>query len=337
MVMCLRRSLFVLVSALLCAAGCSREQPAGSGPTKTAAPALRKVVFQTDWFPQAEHGGFYQALVQGYYAQAGMDVEIRSGGPGVGIKVPVAKGEVDFGMNRSDDVMVVASRGMPLLMVAAIMQHDPQGLMVHEDSPVKSFRDLKGRSVNANIGMTWIPYLQKKYALKFDLKPNTYGLATFLAEKETIQQCFVTNEPFFAQQQGVRVRVLPIAESGYDVYHVIICRRELARLAPDVVRAFVAASIRGWSDYLAGDPTAAHAEIIKRNPQMSREQLEYSRGELLIRGLVTGDRAKGEDIGQLSLARLAEELDVLLDLKIMDAPVAIGAVATREFLPPPRP
>eukprot|EP01035_Chromulina_nebulosa_P067371 gene67371-92299_t len=124
--MCLRRSLLVLSSALFFAAGCSREQPAASGGTKAPAPALRKVVFQTDWFPQAEHGGFYQALAKGFYAQAGMDVEIRSGGPGVGIKVPVAKGDVDFGMNRSDDVMVVASRGMPLIMVAAIMQHDPQ-------------------------------------------------------------------------------------------------------------------------------------------------------------------------------------------------------------------
>ena len=67
---------------------------------------------------------------------------------------------------------------------------------------------------------------------------------------------------------------------------------------------------------------------------MTREQLDFSRGELILRSLVTGDRTKGEDIGQLSLARLAAELDVLLELKVMDVPVAIGAVATREFLPP---
>lgn len=323
-----------LICAILFAGGCSRERPAEAAVATK--PELRKVVLQTDWFPQAEHGGFYQALARGFYAQAGLEVEIRSGGPGVGIKVPVAKGDVDFGLNRSDDVLVLASRGLPLVMVGAVFQHDPQALMVHETSAVKSFKDLKGKSVTASVGMAWIPYLQKKYRLKFDLKPNTYGLAGFLADREAVQQCFVTNEPFYALQQGVAVRTLPLTEAGYDVYHVIICRRELVRLAPDVVRVFLAASFRGWRDYLDGDPSPAHAEILKRNPQMSRELLEFSRGEMLIRSLVTGSREAGEDIGQLSLARLATQLDVLLDLKITDTPVAISAVATQEFLPPVR-
>jgi len=322
----------LLLLAVVCAAGCAREKRAeGARP---GAPALHKVVFQSDWFPQAEHGGFYQAWAKGFYRQAGLEVEIRSGGPGVGIKVPVSTGAVDFGMNRSDDVMVVASRGLPLVMVAAVLQHDPQALMVHEDSPVKSFKDLKGRAVTASVGMTWIPYVQKKYRLSFDLKPNTYSVAGFLADKDSIQQCFVTNEPFYAQQQGVRVRTLPLAESGYDVYHTIICRRDLVRHSPELVRVFVAASIRGWRDYLDGDPGPAHAVILERNRHMTREQLDFSRGELILRSLVTGDRTKGEDIGQLSLARLAEQLDVLLELKVMEVPVAIGAVATREFLPP---
>jgi NitT/TauT family transport system substrate-binding protein len=325
----------MLLAVWLLAAGCAREKPAEVNAGKSA--GLRKVVFQTDWFPQAEHGGFYQALAKGYYLQAGLDLEIRPGGPGVGIKLPVSTGEVDFGMNRSDDVMVVASRGLPLVMVAAVFQHDPQGLMVHEDSPVKSFKDLKGRAIIANVGMTWIPYIQKKFGIRFDLKPNTYSVAAFLADKNAVQQCFVTSEPFFAQQQGVRVRTLPLAASGYDVYHTIICRRDLVLMAPEVVRAFVTASVRGWRDYLQNDPSPAYTLILQRNAQMSRELLEYSRGELLLRSLVTGDRALGEDVGQLSLARLAQQLDVLLDLKVMDSPVAITAVATRAFLDEPVP
>jgi NitT/TauT family transport system substrate-binding protein len=317
--------------ALLIAAGCGREQSAANAPL--AKPQIRKVVFQSDWFPQAEHGGFYQALAKGFYRSAGLDVEIRSGGPGVGIKVPVATGDVDFGMNRSDDVMMVVSRGLPLVMVAAVLQHDAQALMVHESSPVKSFKDLKGRTVTANLGMTWIPYLQKKYGITFELRPNTYSLAGFLADQSTIQQCFVTNEPYYAQEQGARVRSLLLAATGYDVYHAIICRRDLVRHSPDVVRAFVTASIFGWRDYLENDPTPAHQLILSRNVQMTPERLAYSRGELMLRGLVTGDRQLGEDIGQLSLRRLAEQLDVLLELKVMDTPIAISSVATRDFLP----
>src|SRR5258708_8847147 len=74
--------------AALCVAGCGR--PASSGATPSEAPAvpgLRRVVLQTDWFPQAEHGGFYQALAKGFYREAGLTVEIRPGGNAVGIKL----------------------------------------------------------------------------------------------------------------------------------------------------------------------------------------------------------------------------------------------------------
>ena len=312
-------------------AGCARQ---AARPETPADAPLRKIGLQTDWFPQAEHGGFYQALAKGFYREAGLSVDIRPGGNGVGIKLPVAKGDADFGMYRSDDVIVAASRGMPLVIVAATMQHDPQALLIHADSPVNSFRDLAGRTVTAPLSMTWIPFIQKKYGITFDLKPANYALASFLADPTAIQQCLVTNEPFFAQQHGVRVRTLALADSGYDVYHTIFCRRELARMEPAVVRAFVAASIRGWRDYLTGDPAPAHGLILKRNAQMTPEQLAFSRSELILRGLVSGDAARGEDIGQISLTRLSEEIDVLLDLKLLDSPIAVSAVATREFLPP---
>lgn len=322
----------LLLAALV--TGCGQKEP---GATAGGVPTPRKVVFQTDWFPQAEHGGYYQALAKGYYAQAGIDVDILSGGPGAGIKLKVVRGDADFGMLKSDDIIVAASRGLPLVMVAATLQHDPQAVMVHADSPVKSLRDLKGRVVIASASMTWIPFIQKKYGITFDLKPNTYGLGDFLANPEAIQQCFLTNEPFFVRQHGQQVRTLPIADAGFDCYHVIFCRRELVRGSPDVVRAFVHASIRGWRDYLQGDPAPAHTLILRRNPQMTPELLDFSRSELILRSLVQGDHAKGEDVGQLSLVRLAEQMQLLLDLKVLDAPIGITTVATKDFLPPAPP
>lgn len=320
---------------VLLAVGCGRETP-GRTPKTTAegtAPALRKVVFQTDWFPQAEHGGFYQALVKGYYREAGLAVEILPGGPGAGIKLKVARGDADLGLNRSDDVILAASRGMPLIMVAASMQHDPLALMVHAASPVKTFKDLQGRAVVGNVGLAYFPFLERKFGITFEKRQNTYGLGEFLANPEMIQQCLVTNEPFFARQHGKQVRTLSFAEAGYDNYHAIFCRRELTREAPEVVRAFVGASIRGWRDYLEGDPKEANAEILKRNAQMTPELLEFSRGEMLLRGLVHGDREKGEAIGQIALGRISRDIDLLQELKVLEVPVAVAHVATKDFLP----
>ena len=319
----------------LLVAGCGRQEtaPTGASPSTPVPGTLRRVVLQSDWFPQAEHGGYYHALVHGYYAAAGLAVDIWPGGPGAGIKLKVAKGEADFGMNRSDDISVSASRGLPLVMVAAGLQHDPLALMVHAASPVRSFPDLQGRVVVGNVGLAYFSYLENKYGLRLEKRQNTYGLGEFLANPEIIQQCVVTSEPFFAQQHGRAVRTLPLAEAGYDSYHVIFCRRELIRTAPETIRAFVAASVRGWRDYLAGDPAAVHAEIMKRNPQMSAELLAFSRGELINRHLVTGDPAQGERIGALSRARIERELATLRELKILEVPVTFEQVATTEFLP----
>ena len=323
-------AIFLVVAATLLGSGCARKEA-------SAAPAgLRKVALQTDWFPQAEHGGFYQALAKGFYREAGLDVTLLAGGPGAGINLKVAKGDADFGMNRSDDLILAASQGMPLLIVAAVQQHDSQVLLVHESSPVKTLEDLAGRTVTASLGMAWIPWLKQSRGIEFALRPQTYGLAGFLADPEAIQQGLVTNEPFVARERGVKVRTLAIGESGFDSYHALFCRRELARAEPEVVRAFVAASIRGWRDYLDSDPAPAHALILERNAQMTPALLAYSRGELIARGLVRGNAADGEAIGQIELHRIARQIEILRKLGILQHPMAAESVATKEFLPQAR-
>ncbi len=313
-------------------AGCARE--AAVPPPITARPALRKVRLQTDWLPQAEHGGFYQALVRGYYAEAGLDVDILPGGPGATIRPRVATGEVEFGMNRSDDTLAAIGQGLPLVIAGAFLQHDHLGLLLHANDPAKTFADLNGRTITAMVGLTWIPFVQKKYGITFNLRPSTPGLTTFLADRMEIHQCLVTSEPFFATQQGVATRTLAIADSGYDAYHVIITSRAFAHDYPADMRGFVAASLRGWDDYVRGDPTAAHTEILRRNRDMTPELLAFSRGELVKRGLVHGDPAKGDVFGKLRADRLAVQIAALHEFGVTAKSAAPSEVATPEALAP---
>jgi NitT/TauT family transport system substrate-binding protein len=329
----MRRSLRFAAALLLIAgvAGCARQEPAAA---RAGGPALRRVVLQTDWFPQAEHGGYYQALARGFYREAGLDVELWPGGPGAGIKLKVARGDADFGLLRSDDLILSVSRDLPLVMVAATMQHDPQALMVHDASPVRTFKDLDGRAVIGNVGMAFYPYLESKYGIRLVRRQNTYGLGEFFANPETIQQCLVTNEPFFAAKAGHKVRTLPLTAAGYDCYQALFTRREVIRQSPAMVRAFVHASIRGWRDYLEQDPEPADDLILRRNPDMTRELLTFSRQALIKDAYVRGDPAKGEEIGRLSPARIAAQVDTLLKLRILDRRIEVTDAATTEFLPP---
>lgn len=315
-----------LVLALVALGACARG-PEPTPPAPASAPPRTRVTLQTDWFPQGEHGGFYQALAGGHYAAAGLDVEIWPGGPGAGIRLKVARGDADFGMLRADDVLLAASRGLPLVMVMATLQHEALALMVHADSPVRAFPDLAGRTVIGNVGMAWFPYLERRFGITFEKRQNTYGLGEFLGRPDLIQQVMVTNEPYFARAQGREVRWLGLAEAGYDPYHVVVSNRSLVRDRPTVVRAFVQASIRGWHDYLTGDPAAADALILQRNPQMSPGLLAHSRRELIAGRFVTGDPARGERIGRLDPARLAALAAQLRELGILEAPLDLAAVA----------
>lgn len=308
--------------------GCGRNEAA-----VPAAAALRKVILQADWFPQAEHGGFYQALAKGFYREAGLEVHIIPGGPGAAIKLKVAKGEAEFGMMRSDDAAMAVTNGLPLVIVAATMQHDAEALLVHADDPVRGFSDLNGRTIMAPISMVWIPFIQKKYGVKFDLIPTTYGLGAFLGDRNFIQSCYLTSEPYYAAQRGVAVRTLPLTDAGYDVYQSIVCRRRLTREEPELIRAFIAASIKGWQDYLEGDPTPAHRLILARNGNMTQGQLDYSRRALIEHSLVGGQTARGERIGRIDLQRLQAEIELLREFKVLDKPLRAEAVATTEFLP----
>lgn len=310
---------FCALAWTLAGCGCNREeQPAtDSGPS---ASKLRHVRLQLDWYPQAEHGGFFQALARGFYRDAGLDVEILSGGPGPRTGARLIGGAADIAIHRSDDILMHVAQGLPFVIVGVFMQHDPQALLVHEESPVHDFSDLDGRSVVAVPGSNWVRYLERRHDISIGLIPHTWSLTQFMADHDVIQQCFITNEPFVAQQHGVKTRALLIAGSGYDPYRVIFTTRRYLENEPKLVAAFVAASTRGWKDYISGDPQPAHALILARNEQFSPEFLAYSDRAMREHQLVTGDPAKGEFVGAMNLDRLRKEAALLTDLGLLEKP-----------------
>ena len=179
--------------------GCSKP----AGPVSAEA-APTKVRFKTDWYPQAEHGGFYQAVAKGFYRDAGIDVDIVPGGPGSVLVLPdrAGRAQADIAMGSSDDLVMWASKGLPFVGVGVYMERDPQAILVHDASPVRTFSDLNHRAVMAVPGSNWIDYIKAHYDIDFNLIPSNFGIAEFMADKNFIQQCFVTNEPYFVKKNG---------------------------------------------------------------------------------------------------------------------------------------
>jgi NitT/TauT family transport system substrate-binding protein len=309
-------------------AGCSRQaSPGGSDSGKS----LTKVTLQADWYPQPEHGGFYTALAKGYYKEEGLDVTIKPGGPYVVVEQQVSVGAAQFGMGSSDRTLESVADGQPLVAVAATMQRDPQGIMVHKDSPIRSFPDLNGHTVSIKPGYTWFAYLVKRYHLN-DIHeiPATMSVANFVADPQYIQQAFATSEPFFARQAGIETRVLLISETGYNPYRVMFTTRDFLQQHPDIVAGFVRASLKGWRDYL-DDPTVGHNVIAKLNPALNTEWMQFSWQALRDGQFITGDDPSGGQLGQMNSERWTTMYKQLFDLKVIDKDFDPAMAYTLQF------
>jgi NitT/TauT family transport system substrate-binding protein len=324
MAKCFLRILCVLVFAGLSVLGCRR-------PAEDS--GLTRIVFQADWYPQPEHGGFYTALAQGYYKDEGLDVTILPGGPYVTVEQQVSAGAAQFGMGSSDKVLEANSQGQSLVAVAATMQHDPQGIMVRKDSPIHSFSDLNGHSVAIKVGeSTWFEFITKRFQLNnVHVIPAMMNVANFVADPQYIQQAFATSEPYFAHQAGVETRVLLISDAGYSPYRVMYTTRVYVEQHPEVVAKFVRASVKGWKEYL-NDPAAAHVMIAKLNPALNPEWMRYTWTQLRDGRFVAGEDPSGAQVGQMEPKRWTTMYEQLVDLKVIDKPFDPATAYTLQFL-----
>ena len=317
--------------------GCARQaepaKVAEDAPAALAKPLL-KIGVKLDWYPSPEHGGLFQALAKNYYRDAGLDVTINAGGPGP-VPLPiVATGRMDFAIGRCDDLIIAVEQGLPLVIVCAQMEHDPQAVMFHEDGPVRTFRDLEGRSVMSNPGAHWVEYVQQHYGVHFNLIPMDFGIARFMSDKAFIQQCFITNEPYFAELHGAKTRALLIASGGYDPYRVVYTNRAFATSHPEAVRAFVAATIRGYTEYLNGDPSKARERIQAENPSQTDPIFDYGISAMKRYQLVAGDPSKGERMGLITPERMMALQQTLVEIKLLKETMPLEKFVSFDFLPP---
>src|ERR1700722_15514444 len=105
--------------------------------------ALDKVTFGTNWLAEAEHGGYYQAVVDGTYAKYGLDVTIVPGGPQANHGLPLSPGMLAFYIGGNLLLSFDAvGQNTPIVVVAAHFQKDPQIVMSHPGVGLDKWNDL---------------------------------------------------------------------------------------------------------------------------------------------------------------------------------------------------
>ena len=170
---------------------------------------------------------------------------------------------------------------VPMVTIAAIFQKEPQVLLAHPDAASRSWPTSTTRpsSSPTTARATYWLWLKQVYGFTDDqVKPYTFNPAPFLADTNSVQQGYVTSEPFAIKQQGgFEPVVLMMADYGYDTYSTTIeTSQKLVDENPDLVQRFVNATIEGWYNYLYGDNKKANELIKADNPEMTDEQIAFS-------------------------------------------------------------
>ncbi|WP_426957904.1 ABC transporter substrate-binding protein [Muricoccus radiodurans] len=274
------------------------------GASRPRAQALDRVIFQTDWRAQAEHGGYYQALSNGIYRRHGIECDLRQGGPQQNPAQLLLAGRVDMIMSNAFQALNYAREGLPFLCIGAVFQKDPQILMAHEGAGHDSFEQMRGKPImiGAATRVTSWPFLRRRFGYTDDqIRPYTFNIQPFVANRLAIQQGFVTSEPYTAMTAGARPKVHLIADAGFDGYSetIDISARMIAERR-DVVQRFINATIEGWVQYMAGrDTEPANARIKRDNPEMDDDRIDFAVREMNARGIVRSGAA--ETLGLLAM------------------------------------
>ena len=284
-----------------------------------SASATDKVTFATNWKAQAEHGGFYQAVADGTYREFGLDVTIKQGGPMVNNRALLAMGRIEFlmGSNLIQSFDAV-KQGLPTVVVGATFQKDAHCLVAHPGQGNDTWDDIKKAPLLlGNAGRhTYLRWLIAAHGFSDSrVRPYTFNLAPFVANKKLVQQAFVTAEPMrIGEMINGTPNVFLLADYGWSTYStLIVARKQTVSESPELVQRFVNASIIGWVNYLYGDRSGADALIRRDNPEMPQSQIDYSVRVMRERGIVDSGDTLSMGIGAMSSERIDGFLQKMIE------------------------
>lgn len=325
-------ALLLLPLALLAVTACGGDDDAGDGD-------LRKVTVMLEWTPNTNHAGIYIAKEKGWYREAGLDVEIVEPGAG-GVEAVVGTGNADFGISVQEAVIPARGQGVPIVAIAAIIQHNTSSLMALESDNIRRPRDLDGKTYGGFGGP-----LEKELISRLSrcdggnpdtirfvdvgdvdyligMEQNRYDFVWIFeawdgVRAKEIEKKAVTTIPFIDYQQCVPDWYTPL----------IITNENHVKNDKELVRDFMAATSRGYAEAMR-NPQASVDAILANASETDRALLEASAKYLATRYVDQGRRW-----GEQDLATWQRFEKFLREAGLTEKEIDVQAAFTNEFLP----
>lgn len=226
--------------------------------------ALESVTLQLKWRHQFQFAGYYAAIEKGYYRDAGLDVRLVEATPATNVVQEVVAGRAQFGVGTSE--ILLASHQAPVVALAVILQHSPIILIARADK-IDNLHQLAGEKVMLEAhSEELLTYLRNEGLPqeRLHLQPHSQNIADLIDGKVTAMSAYSTTEPYLLRRAGIQAMEFSPRAGGIDFYgdNLFTSQHEL-RQNPERVRAFRAASLRGW-EYAMQHPDEIIALILAR-------------------------------------------------------------------------
>ncbi len=272
---------YVIAAILIC---CSCLVGSPSVGRAESDPGLAKVSLQLKWKHQFQFAGYYAALEQGYYRDAGLDVEIR--GRKIGSERPVDQvldGAATYGVEGAN-LLVRRMQGEPLVALAAIFQHSPLVLLARRESRINTAKDIAGKRLMdygpAEVGLPAMLMQEGIDPAAVNRVPMSYNLDSLINGETDLYSAYLTNEPYFLKQRQIPYTVINPVNYGIVFYSDILFTTEQELIEhPRRVMAFRAASLKGWKYALEHPKETVDLILAKYSQRKTREHLLFEATE----------------------------------------------------------
>jgi NitT/TauT family transport system substrate-binding protein len=208
--------------------------------------------------------------------------------------------------------------------------------MTHPRDDINSIADMKGHPImisDASVNTFWV-WLKAQYGFAdSEIRKYTFNMAPFLVDDKAIQQGYLSSEPKLVMDEGIEPEVYLLADAGWPSYStMVLVPQEWIVSKPDVVQAFVDASIEGWYDYIYGDPAPGNKLIKKDNPEMTDDTIAFGIAKMKEYGIVDSGDADSLGVGAMTDARWDSFFKVMAAAGIYPADMDYKAAYTLQFV-----
>lgn len=263
--------ILILIGFLSSTTSCTKQDNTSPISQQT----LTKVSVRMKWFFAGTMTGWFAAKEEGFFKDAGIDINITPGGPDNNSVKLVAAGTDMFGVAGADEVLMSREKGIPIVAVGALFKDSPICFISKKKKNITSPVQWAGKTIEVSYGSNAeIQYraLVKKYNVK-NIKevPYTFNLIPFIEDKVDVSVAYKMDQVVTLQRQGIELNIITPKEHGINPYgDVIITTEKTLREQPELVRKFVQAALKGFIWSIGHQPQAIEY-LVKNAPELKRD------------------------------------------------------------------